>query len=194
MVVSGGSEKRSNWENINTNAESDFTPNKAHQSRISVIPETPSSLLPTPPKDKPNQERRQETRRRKARIWSSSEDEVEGALTPSKPPAAPPEKRNLFSGLPVLKRRKKGEVSASERDSLGRKGITVSEKSRKLFCGEDGAVDKEDKEYSHPCGSEYRRKSSITTTATSAADSGSKYILAAWFLGYIVRSLGFKVY
>lgn len=190
MVVSGGSEKRSNGENINTNAESDITPNKAHQSRISVIPETPSSLLPTPPKDKPNQGRRQETRRRKARIWSSSEDEVEGALTPSKPPAAPPEKRNLFFGLPVLKRRKKGEISASESerelDSLGRKGITVSEQSsvpRKLFCGEDGAVDKEDKEYSHPCGSECHRKSSITTTATSAADSGSKYILAAWFLG-----------
>lgn len=79
-----------------------YTPIKAHHvEELGTVPETPNSLLPTPPSLK--KPRHKEYQRRRARILSSSEEEEADGDTH----AAASGRSHLFSGLPVSKRRKK---------------------------------------------------------------------------------------
>ena len=124
VMVVNGSAKVDNTQSVDHEAINGRTPNKAHPSEVTSVPETPDSLLPTPPSHNIGQKIQQKRQRRRARISSSSEEEeVQTAGGPNK--SHPPGKGSLFAELPVSKRRKKesngfpAEASKPEECELG---------------------------------------------------------------------------
>lgn len=148
MVLTGNSEKENRQKTDDGNTKL-ITPNKAHQSDFTTeVPDTPDSLLPTPPRDKKSQERQKQRRRRRARILSSSEEEVETPNSPCSSTDTPGKSNGLFSGLPVSKRCKKGIGGfrdGKERPAMPRLWQlgcqSVSNSNSKLFHGRNGDED-----------------------------------------------------
>ncbi len=108
MTVNGISEKENELKSF-------VSPNKAHQSAVTRVSETPDSLLSLSA-GKEQRIPQQQQRRRRARILSSSEDETDTVPCPQGDlPAATPKKAStLFSEFPQSKRRKKPVANSLE--------------------------------------------------------------------------------
>ena len=74
---------------------------------VTSVPETPESLLPTPPGRQDNQQAKKKRQRRKARILSSSDEDEGQPICSTSPPCLGNTTSSLFSKFPMSKRRKR---------------------------------------------------------------------------------------